>query len=84
MQKQGAKAHRIAAAIYKSNLNRVKLLLDPDMTYAAFESAMLRNSEALEKLASVLPGGVEKATNTLFKDKFSPSQKLVGLKVPKY
>ena len=81
MQKQGAKAHRIAAAIYKSNLNRVKLLLDPDMTYAAFESAMLRNSEALEKLASVLPGGVEKATNTLFKDKFSPSQKLVGLKV---
>ena len=45
-------------------MQRVKFLLDPDMTYTAFESALQRNSEALQRLNSVLPGGVE-GTNTL-------------------
>ena len=81
MQKSGESAHRIADTLFKSNLTRLRLLLDPELTHNAFQSALLRNSAALEKLSTILPGGVENTTKLLTGGKLSPSQKLLGLKI---
>ena len=78
---EGANSQRIARALIEANAQRIKFLLDPDMTYTAFESALQRNSEALEKLNSVLPGGVEGTNKLLTDGRFSPDQKLIGLAV---
>ena len=81
MTEEGANTQRIAKALIESNAQRVRFLLDADMTYTAFESALQRNSEALEKLNSVLPGGVENTNQLLTGGKFTPDQKLVGLAI---
>ena len=77
----GANSQRIARALIETNAQRIKFLLDPDMTYTAFESALQRNSEALEKLNSVLPGGIEGTNKLLTDGKFSADQKLIGLAI---
>jgi len=81
---KGAETQRLAKILMESNMQRVKFLLDPDMTYTAFESALQRNSEALQRLNSVLPGGVEGTNTLLTGGKFSPGMKLVGLKTDNY
>lgn len=78
MEKAGAKSYKIARALFESNAFRMRLLLDPDMTHAAFESALTRNSKALQQLASTLPGGVENVTRLVTDGKFTPNQKLLG------
>ena len=78
---KGANTQRIAKALIEANAQRVRFFLDADMTYTAFESALQRNSEALEKLNSVLPGGVESTNRLLTGGKFSPDQKLIGLAI---
>lgn len=78
---KGAKTQKLAADLFAANAARIKFLLDPDMTYTAFQSALTRNSEALQRLDNVLPGGVEGVNDVLTGGKFSPSQKLTGLKV---
>ena len=70
-----------AKILLESSQMRIKLLLDPDMTYAAYQSALLRNSEALQKLNSILPGGVNKSTELITKSKFKPETKLRELKI---
>jgi len=80
MQKNGESAHRIASTLFKSNITRLKLLLDPELTYNAFQSALLRNSEALQRLSTILPGGVENTTKIITGGDFTPSQRLMGLK----
>ena len=77
---KGAKTQKLAANLIKSNAQRVSFLFDPDMTYTAFESALQRNSAALERLNSVLPGGIEGTNRLLTDGKFSPDQKLWGMK----
>ena len=77
---KGAKTQKLAANLIKSNAQRVSFLFDPDMTYTAFESALQRNSAALERLNSVLPGGVEGTNRLLTDGKFSVDQKLLGMK----
>jgi len=66
--------------LLESNYFRMRLLLDPDMTHAAFESALTRNSKALQTLASTLPGGIDNVTKLVTDGKFTPNQKLVGQK----
>lgn len=78
---KGANTQRIAKALIEANAQRVRFLLDADMTYTAFESALQRNSEALEKLNSVLPGGIENTNQLLTGGKFSVDQKLTGLAI---
>ena len=56
---KGATRKQVGAAMLKANANRVKLLLDPDMTAAAFKSALERNAGALDKLKNVQSGGVD-------------------------
>ena len=77
---KGANTQRLAKVLVESNAQRLRFLFDADMTYTAFESALQRNSEALQKLNSVLPGGVDNTTNLLTGGKFSPNAKLAGLK----
>ena len=79
--KQGKKSHDLAAILFQSNVMRAKLLLDPDMSYLAFQSALTRNSEALQRLNSMLPGGVENTTKLVTDGKFTPEQKLLGLAI---
>ena len=81
MEKAGEKSYKIARSLLDSNYFRVRLLLDPDMTYAAFESALTRNSKALQTLASTLPGGIDNVTRLITDGKFTPNQKLIGEKV---
>ena len=78
---KGANTQRIAKSLIEANAQRIRFFLDADMTYTAFESALQRNSEALEKLNSVLPGGVESTNRLLTGGKFSPDQKLIGLAI---
>jgi hypothetical protein len=78
---KGANTQRIAKALIEANAQRVRFLLDADMIYTAFESALQRNSEALEKLNSVLPGGIENTNQLLTGGKFSVDQKLTGLAI---
>ena len=77
---KGANTQKVALNLIKANAQRIRFLFDADMTYVAFESALQRNSEALQKLNSVLPGGIDKTTNLLTGGKFSPTTKLAGLK----
>jgi len=51
------------------------------MTHAAFESALTRNSEALQTLSSTLPGGIDNVTKLVTDGKFTPDQKLIGQKL---
>ena len=67
--------------LFRSNMNRIRLLLDPEMTHNAFQSALSRNSEALQRLSTILPGGVENTTKTITGGKLTPSQKLLGLRI---
>jgi hypothetical protein len=79
MKKQGAKSYKIANTLMESNASRVMRLFDPDMTYAAFESALVRNSDALEKLSNTLPGGIENTTRLITDSKISPEMQMLGL-----
>lgn len=56
---QGKTDLNFAKALTMSNIGRVKLLLDPDMTAAAFHSAVQRSSGALEALGKVQAGGID-------------------------
>jgi hypothetical protein len=78
MEKAGEKSYKIARSLFESNAFRMRLLLDPDMTHAAFESALTRNTEALQTLASTLPGGIDNVTRLVTDGKFTPNQKLLG------
>lgn len=49
----------ISRALIQSNVNRVNLLLDPNMTAAAFNSAVQRSTGALGDLGRVQAGGID-------------------------
>jgi hypothetical protein len=59
MKEAGMSMQHIGKAIVAANVNRAKLLLDPDMTAAAYRSALEKNSGALEALHKVQAGGVD-------------------------
>ena len=77
----GKNSQQLASALIKANASRVKFFFDPDMTYTAFQAALTRNSEALQRLDSVLPGGVEGVNDIITGGKFSANQKLWGLAI---
>ena len=55
----GTDMKRVASGLAGANLNRVKLLLDPEMTKAAYLSAVNRSTGALDTLARTQSGGVD-------------------------
>ena len=50
---------RVGEALVSAVINRVKYVLDPDMTSAAFQSAIAKGGPAISKLARVQSGGVD-------------------------
>lgn len=78
--KSGEKSHRMASILFNNAVSRFKFFFDPDTTYAAFQSALTRNSEALQKLNNVLPGGVDNAAKVLTNGKFNATTKMIDLK----
>jgi len=65
MTARGATNKQVSLAIMKANANRINLLLDPDMTAAAFNSALSRNSGALERMGRTQAGGVDESLRTV-------------------
>ena len=59
MHAEGKSAKHIGNALIQSNINRVKLLLDPDMTAAAYKSALQNNAGAMQQLSKVQAGGID-------------------------
>tara|TARA_R110000851_G_scaffold89975_1_gene196288 strand:- start:122 stop:3910 length:3789 start_codon:yes stop_codon:yes gene_type:complete len=59
MKEAGVEMERIADALIGANMNRAKLILDPDMTATAYLSAIQKNSGALEALNRVQAGGID-------------------------
>jgi GH24 family phage-related lysozyme (muramidase) len=55
----GAKELYVAKQLLLASKDRVKFALDPDMTHAAYKSALLQNTGALDKLNRTLSGGVD-------------------------
>lgn len=55
----GAKELYVAKQLLLASKDRVKFALDPDMTYAAYKSALQQNTGALDKLNRTLSGGVD-------------------------
>tara|TARA_R110000744_G_scaffold379642_1_gene498235 strand:+ start:589 stop:4251 length:3663 start_codon:yes stop_codon:yes gene_type:complete len=54
------KTHRyVAKQLLLASKDRIKFALDPDMTYAAYRSALERNTGALDTLNRTLSGGVD-------------------------
>ena len=59
MADEGKKELFVAKQLLLASKDRVKFALDPDMTYAAYRSALERNTGALDKLNRTLSGGVD-------------------------
>ena len=55
----GTNMKHVAHGLAMANLNRVKLVLDPEMTKAAYLSAVNRSTGALDTLARTQSGGVD-------------------------
>ena len=55
----GAKELYVAKQLLLSSKDRVKFAFDPDMTYAAYRSALEKNTGALNTLSRTLSGGVD-------------------------
>ena len=69
---------RIAGAYFRSNAQRIRNLLDPNMTYDAFRSISQKNPEQLAELVKVLPGGVEDVDKLIRMSGFNPNQTVFG------
>ena len=69
---------RIAGAYFRSNAQRIRNLLDPNMTYDAFRSIAQKNPEQLAELVKVLPGGVEDVDKLIRMSGFNPNQTVFG------
>lgn len=65
MAKDGANSRQIGRQlILASTVDRARFLFDPDMTFAAYQSALLKNTGAMDKLTRTLSGGVDVANTT--------------------
>ena len=61
---EGKEDLTMAKQLLLASKDRFKFALDPDMTYAAYKSALLNNTGALDKLNRALAGGVD-VSNTV-------------------
>jgi plasmid maintenance system antidote protein VapI len=69
---------RIAGAYYRANKQKVRNLLDPNMTYDAFKSISIKNPEAMRELIRVLPGGIEDIDKVVRQTGFNPNETIAG------
>ena len=69
---------RIAGAYWKSNRQKMRNLLDPNMTYDAFKSISMKDPELLRSLTRVIPGGVEDLDLLIKQNGFNPNETVAG------
>ena len=69
---------RIAGEILRANRQRVRNLLDPNMTYDAFKSMTLMDPTSMRRLTDVISGGVEDTRSALKANGFNPNQSVLG------
>ena len=69
---------RIAGAYYRANKQKIRNLLDPNMTYDSFKSISLKNPEAMRELVRVLPGGIEDIDKVVKQSGFNPDETIAG------
>ncbi len=69
---------RIAGAYLRANKQKVRNLLDPNMTYDAFKSISIKNPDAMRELVRVLPGGIEDIDKVLKQSGFNPDETVGG------
>jgi len=69
---------RIAGAYFRANAQRIRNLIDPNMTYDAFRSISQKNPEQLAELVKVLPGGIEDVDKLIRLSGFKPNQTVFG------
>tara|TARA_B100001093_G_scaffold441846_1_gene443251 strand:- start:1384 stop:5187 length:3804 start_codon:yes stop_codon:yes gene_type:complete len=67
-------AMHIASSLARANRQRVRNLLDPNMTYDAFKAIAVKNPKLLKELSETLSGGVDAAKVTTF----NPDQTVYG------
>lgn len=65
----------IAQSLVKANAQRVRFLVDSDMTKEAFISALLKNTGAMETLSKVQSGGVQISSGIKELSKMSPANR---------
>ena len=54
----------VAEQLLKANADRIRFAIDPDMTYAAYKSAMENQTGALQQLNRTLSGGIDVSTSS--------------------
>jgi len=69
---------RIAGEILRANRQRVRNILDPNMTYDAFKSMTLLDPTSMRRLTDVISGGVEDTRSALRANGFNPNQSVLG------
>jgi len=69
---------RVATSYFKANKQRVRNMLDPNMTHEAFKAIVAKEPQALASLARVLPGGIEDIDKIVKASGFDPKQTLAG------
>lgn len=77
----GENPKRVMIQILKANANRVKLTLNPNLTYDSYKSLLELRGEQLKKLSNVIAGGVEDTSKILSDSSLSPGTQLIGAKV---
>jgi len=73
-----AESLRIAGAYIRSQRQKLRNLLDPNMTYNAFQSIAAKDPELLKTLTRVIPGGVEDTDLLIKQMGFNPNQTVIG------
>ena len=69
---------RIAGAYLRANKQKIRNMLDPNMTYDAFKSISIKNPDAMRELFRVLPGGIEDIDKVLKQSGFNPDETIGG------
>jgi len=73
-----AESLRVAGAYFRSQRQKLRNMLDPNMTYDAFKSIAAKDPELLKTLTRVIPGGVEDTDLLIKQMGFDPNQTVVG------
>ena len=76
--KNAAESYRIAGAYFRSQRQKLRNMLDPNMTYDAFRSIAAKDPDLLKTLTRVIPGGVEDTDLLVKQMGFNPNQTVVG------
>jgi hypothetical protein len=69
---------RVMGQYWRANKQKMRNLLDPNMTYDAFKSISMKDPELLKGLTSVIPGGVEDLNLLIKQSGFDPNETIVG------